>query len=409
MTKNTTGINYNINRTFSIILDSDGCSRVSIASKLGLSKPVVSSMVDVLIKDNYVREGNYEDRSHVAGRKAIQLYPQKQLHFITVVIWKENRVSLVAVDIASNERVCPVSFDINLDSSEKKESELGSELVSYTQKGIKIINDTLGEQRILATCIILQGMIDPSRETFISTPLQIGRNEGTEIIRRLKQIFADKLLGIFVDTACLGYGEMVLHSRWNEKFAFVNMGDGIGASLILKGEILGGASGSTTQFGHMCVHQNGPICRCGARGCLEACIGEHSLYDRYSSQMPYTGNGCNSLTYDQLGELAAEGCEWAIKAINDLADDFTIALRNLIAIAAPEYIIVGGHGIKLGNIFLQRVKNHLHQMDFLFMADKVHIQFATDDKEMLLCTGAVRYMIDHYVNLSSPASGVFLQ
>lgn len=409
MTKNSTGINYNINRTFSIILDSDGCSRVSIASKLGLSKPVVSSMVDGLIKDNFVREGNYEDRNHVAGRKAIQLYPQEQLHFIVVVIWKENSVSLMAVDIGSNERVCPINFDITVGMSENRDSNLGSELISYTQKGIRIINDVVGEKRILAICIVLQGMIDPSRETFISTPLQIERNEGTEIIKRLKQVFANKLLGIFVDTACLGYGEMVLHSRWNEKFAFVNMGDGIGASLVLKGEILGGASGSTTQFGHICVHQNGPLCRCGARGCLEACIGEHSLFDRYSSQISCEDEKCNNLTYEQLGKLAAEGSGWAIEAINELADDFTIALRNLIAIAAPEYIIVGGHGINLGDIFLQRVKSHLHQMDFLFMADRVHIQYATEDKQTLLCTGAVRYMIDHYVNLSSPAPGVFLQ
>src|SRR5207237_4002755 len=52
--------------------------------------------------------------------------------------------------------------------------------------------------------------------------------------------------------------------------AYVSVGTGIAAGLILDGRIYRGAHGLAGEIGHMVIAPNGPRCQCGGRGCLEA-------------------------------------------------------------------------------------------------------------------------------------------
>ncbi|MFJ4681228.1 ROK family protein [Kitasatospora sp. NPDC088783] len=52
--------------------------------------------------------------------------------------------------------------------------------------------------------------------------------------------------------------------------AFVHLGDGVGAGLVLGGRVQRGARTNAGEFGHQCIDPAGPPCACGARGCLEA-------------------------------------------------------------------------------------------------------------------------------------------
>ena len=45
---------------------------------------------------------------------------------------------------------------------------------------------------------------------------------------------------------------------------------GVGGGIITDGRLLGGDSGNAGHIGHICVVPNGRLCKCGARGCLEA-------------------------------------------------------------------------------------------------------------------------------------------
>ena len=54
---------------------------------------------------------------------------------------------------------------------------------------------------------------------------------------------------------------------------------GVGAGLILGGELFRGSAGTAGEIGHLTIDENGPVCRCGNRGCLETFIGAHALRD----------------------------------------------------------------------------------------------------------------------------------
>jgi glucokinase len=52
--------------------------------------------------------------------------------------------------------------------------------------------------------------------------------------------------------------------------AFLSIGTGIGAGLILDGRVYRGSNGLAGEIGHTIFDPNGPLCKCGMRGCLEA-------------------------------------------------------------------------------------------------------------------------------------------
>ena len=180
------------------------------------------------------------------------------------------------------------------------------------------------------------------------------------------------------------------------------MGIGIGASLVLHGKMLGGASGAATQFGHICLDPEGPLCRCGGHGCFEALSSEYALYERYKDRMPQEcRDTADWLSYADLARYSEGGARWADEAIDEIADNFSKTVRNLITLFCPELIIIGGDVKVLGQRFMGRVEKNLNRLDFLFMASKVKTVLG-GDTDRLVDIGAAGYMTDHYISLADP-------
>ncbi len=62
-----------------------------------------------------------------------------------------------------------------------------------------------------------------------------------------------------------------------DSFVYVSGEIGIGAGIVLHGDLFRGARGWSGELGHVCVRPDGPLCRCGARGCLEQYAGQEAL------------------------------------------------------------------------------------------------------------------------------------
>ncbi|WFB09285.1 ROK family transcriptional regulator [Streptomyces sp. LX-29] len=55
-----------------------------------------------------------------------------------------------------------------------------------------------------------------------------------------------------------------------DSFAYLHLGTGLGAGLVLGGEVYRGARTDAGEFGHQVIQLDGPPCGCGGRGCVEA-------------------------------------------------------------------------------------------------------------------------------------------
>jgi predicted NBD/HSP70 family sugar kinase len=143
--------------------------------------------------------------------------------------------------------------------------------------------------------------------------------------------------------------------------AFVYLGDGVGAGLVLGGRVQRGARTNAGEFGHQCVDLRGPVCACGARGCLEAvCLA--ALRDgRTEEAARALGVGvANLVRLLDLAEVVLGG-----DVLLAAADRFEAAVRAELAARVPDpawqsvtlgrapalAIPLGAAGVVLGGVF----------------------------------------------------------
>ena len=70
-----------------------------------------------------------------------------------------------------------------------------------------------------------------------------------------------------------------LRARWR----YLNLGTGIAAGIVADGELWRGARGTAGEVGHISIDPNGPLCRCGQRGCIEALAGGGAIAERWGT------------------------------------------------------------------------------------------------------------------------------
>ena len=121
----------------------------------------------------------------------------------------------------------------------------------------------------------------------------------------------------------------------------VTIGTGVGAGLILDGAVFRGHSGGAGEIGHTPVQEDGPACQCGARGCLEALIGEHALV-RTARERGLLGP---TEGIERLLDVAVNGDASAREVFADAGHLLGRALAGIVNALDPEAVIILGEGV----------------------------------------------------------------
>jgi len=124
---------------------------------------------------------------------------------------------------------------------------------------------------------------------------------------------------------------------------YIKVSHGVGAGLILGGELFRGSAGTAGEIGHLTIDENGPVCRCGNRGCLETYIGADALRDAL-----VTSHGPMGLR-DIIGR-ALDGDPGCRRVLGDAGRHLGVAVAGLVNLVNPEVIILGGQLSKVGSI-----------------------------------------------------------
>ncbi|GLW07717.1 sugar kinase [Microtetraspora sp. NBRC 13810] len=113
---------------------------------------------------------------------------------------------------------------------------------------------------------------------------------------------------------------------------------GVGGGVIAEGRLLGGHQGYGGEVGHMVVNPGGRPCGCGARGCLEAEVGERALLEptgRYGTRV-------GKEAVRAVVEAADMGDITAQEALMRVGDWLGVGVANLVNIFNPEIVVFGG-------------------------------------------------------------------
>ena len=124
--------------------------------------------------------------------------------------------------------------------------------------------------------------------------------------------------------------------REHADLVYVKLSAGIGAGLVLAGELRRGSAGFAGEIGHIQVRADGPPCRCGNRGCLETVASTDALL---ALLRPIHGD---DLTLEGLLELTRGGDVAAVRVIHDAGRTVGRVLADICNTVNPGVIVVGG-------------------------------------------------------------------
>ncbi len=137
--------------------------------------------------------------------------------------------------------------------------------------------------------------------------------------------------------------------------AYVQMSSGIGAGLIVDGLPYHGHRGTAGEIGHMLVDPQGPICRCGNRGCLETFASGPALVELLR---PSHGD---DLTVEGMIALAHDGDLGARRAIADAGRAVGQVVAGLCNLFNPEMVVIGGDLSTAGDLLIDPLSESVHR------------------------------------------------
>ncbi|OQX60849.1 MAG: hypothetical protein B5M51_09650 [Anaerolinea sp. 4484_236] len=174
-----------------------------------------------------------------------------------------------------------------------------------------------------------------------------------------------------------GVGRRVRH------LLYIKVGYGIGAGLLIDGKIYHGATGAAGEIGHITIDSDGPLCSCGNRGCLETMASGRAIAKRgrdlvaagYSMRLKKNSfNG--KITVQDVASAAQRGDIEAQEIVREAGKNLGIALANLVNLINPQMIVIGGGVTRVGDLFLEPVRQTIKECSLEAAAQDLSINAA---------------------------------
>ncbi|USQ79106.1 ROK family transcriptional regulator [Ornithinimicrobium faecis] len=162
---------------------------------------------------------------------------------------------------------------------------------------------------------------------------------------------------------------------------FVKIASGVGAGIMINDELFHGADGTAGEIGHLTVDEQGPMCRCGSRGCLETYTSSEHLLRLLGSHLP-------GATFKEVVVAAGEGNLAAQRVIEDAGLRLGWALGSVLNLLNPGIIILGGASAQAGELLLEPTRTGLRRHALSSVAETPIVISELGDRASLV--GAVQ-------------------
>lgn len=223
----------------------------------------------------------------------------------------------------------------------------------------KLVSELSQEYPIAAVGLAVAGFLDPTCEIVRFAPHLPWRD------RPVRSILSERL-GLPVklehDANSAAWGEYRFGgAQGQDNWVLFAVGTGIGATLMVDGEIYRGAYGTAPEFGHLTVVPGGRECACGKKGCLERyCSG--TALEATAVELLAASKSDSSLaalprpTGKQVREHALKGDALALEVFDTFADWLGQALSMVADVLDPSLILIGGGLSESHELYLERAR-----------------------------------------------------
>ncbi|MBA3524139.1 MAG: ROK family protein [Geodermatophilaceae bacterium] len=148
--------------------------------------------------------------------------------------------------------------------------------------------------------------------------------------------------------------------------AYLKASSGLGAGLIVAGQPFRGGAGTAGEIGHLTYDENGPICRCGSRGCLEAYTSTDMLRELVGQQHP-------EARIADLVTAAAQGDVAVQRAFEDVGHRVGWGVAAIANLINPTCLVIGGDLAQAGEMLLEPVRAGLRRHALVSVSASMHV------------------------------------
>jgi len=323
-------------------------SRADLAAATGLNKTTVSKLIDELIADGLVHEIGLVPSS--GGRPAVLLELNPDGGWI---IGGEIGIGRIVTVVADLRATIAWRREATFDKEDGKELVL-QRLDALLRQAKQFAQRS--DRRLLGVGVTIPGLVDVASGVLVFEP-----NMGWRDVP-LRDRLASKLhVPAFIenDANAAALAERYFGAAQDvEDFAYIVANIGLGAGLVVGGQIFSGASGYAGEAGHTTIDPDGPLCRCGNRGCWERLASLRALTERVDralqaglpSRIPSFVDG-SEITLEAILQAAREGDQVARQALDETGTYLGIGIANLVNLLNPQLVAFGG-SLSLAHEFL---------------------------------------------------------
>jgi glucokinase-like ROK family protein len=346
---------------FDIIRREGPVSRAQLVRATALSKSTVSLHVDRLLKVGVIREEARQTDSG-PGRRSLLRFAADRGSVVGI------EIGITSIDVA----VCNLEASVLASHSEPIDVAEGPIVVlSRAYEIIRDLLDRVGDDGgpLKGIGIGLPGPVNRTLGCVVSPPIMPGWDRYP--VR--DEVAAHFGVPCFVDNDVnvMALGEARAGSaRDAESFLFVKIGTGIGAGIVINGELYRGFKGSAGDIGHIGIDGETTRCSCGNKGCLEVVAGGGAI-GRKGQQLAASGASPilaaiagqlaettppREITAVEVGIAASQGDAAALELVIESGRHVGSVFAKLVNFFNPEMVVLGGGTVNIGDAFVAAIR-----------------------------------------------------
>ncbi|ROR97224.1 putative NBD/HSP70 family sugar kinase [Salana multivorans] len=377
-------------------------SRNDLTRQTGLSSATVATVVAELIAAGIITEGR--TTTGKVGRPTTVLHINAERGYVVGVDVAETYVRAIVFDAALDE--------VGSAQVARDEHESTAEYVAdgVERAVVGALEDAgVSRDRVLGVGVSLPGLVVRESTTSILVPEWTWHESGMSRVRDhlgLPMVIENPLKA--VAAAELWFGE----GRESGSFVTLNLGTGVGAGIVIAGEILRGATSSAGEWGHSLLVLDGRGCRCGRRGCVEAYVGAPGIQEtlrEVDPEHPLAHADLQQHFIEALAaSLAADSADPAVvETIRRTSYYLGSAIADLVAIINPEVVtLTGWTAWALGDYLVPLTRDVLVAQAPGESAVDVHLHVSTGRGNLVATGMAVQAMTRFLVDVGLLTSKV---
>ena len=350
-----------------------GISRTGLAEEMGLTRAAVTLIVNDLLENGVILEA--ESRAIPNGRPPVVLEINPKRGLVAAVDMGATHVNIALADFSA-KIIEETSFPFDIKQGPQV-------CLAEVRRILQELLDRYGISisEIMAVGVGVPGPVIKDAGMVMSPPIMPGWDR-YPIRQTLEEAWGCPV-SLNNDAELGALGEWAYGAGRGEKnLAFIKVGSGIGAGLIINQQIYGGTTGSAGEIGHITIEENGPLCTCGNHGCMEAFAGGNAIAIQ-ARKMVQTGKRTllsniplENITAREVAESARRGDLPSQEIIMRAGTFIGIAIAGVVNLFNPSAVIIGGGVAQAGDLLTTSIRQAVRDRSLHASEQSVHITTA---------------------------------